>query len=119
MSISPIGNGSVPQLPEMPGRTAPVGSSAKAGGSTQAQDPKQPSAATSEQLQQAVKKVAEAVQATGSTLEFTIDQDTDKTVVKIVDNQTQQVIRQIPSQEMLDIAKAIDKIQGLLLRQKA
>ena len=40
-------------------------------------------------------------------------------IVKVMDNATKEVIRQIPSVEMLAIAKALDKIQGLLIKQKA
>jgi flagellar protein FlaG len=54
-----------------------------------------------------------------SDIQFSIDEDTDTTVVKIVDRNTQEVIRQIPSEEMLEIAKALDRLQGLLIRQKA
>ncbi|MFC6521248.1 flagellar protein FlaG [Undibacterium arcticum] len=40
-------------------------------------------------------------------------------MVKVVDQRTQEVIRQMPSPEALEIAKALDKMQGLLIRQKA
>ena len=40
-------------------------------------------------------------------------------MVKVIDRETEDIIRQIPSQEMLDLAKALDKLQGLLIRQKA
>jgi flagellar protein FlaG len=36
-----------------------------------------------------------------------------------VDSETGEVIRQIPSKELLEIAHAIDKMQGMLLKQKA
>lgn len=50
---------------------------------------------------------------------FSIDNDTGKTVVKVVDSVTDKVIRQIPSEELIAIAKALDKFQGLLLKQEA
>ena len=50
---------------------------------------------------------------------FSIDDDTGKTVVKIVDSTTQEVIKQIPSEEILSIAKALDKLKGLFIEQKA
>jgi flagellar protein FlaG len=40
-------------------------------------------------------------------------------VVKVVDNDTKEVIRQIPSEEMLKIAKYIDEITGLLFKDMA
>ena len=40
-------------------------------------------------------------------------------MVKVIDSNTQEVIKQIPSEEMIAIAKALDKLKGLLLQQKA
>ena len=56
-------------------------------------------------------------------IEFTLDPDNEKLVVKVVDQDTRKVLRQIPSEEALQIAKAIDtaldKMHGVLIRQKA
>ena len=40
-------------------------------------------------------------------------------MVKIIDSATKEVIRQVPSQEMLAIAKALDSIKGLFVKQSA
>jgi flagellar protein FlaG len=40
-------------------------------------------------------------------------------VVKVIDQNTQEVVRQIPSKEALEIAKSLDKMRGLLIRQTA
>ncbi len=52
-------------------------------------------------------------------LEFMIDEDSDRTIVKVVDQKTKEVLRQIPSEEVIELAKALDLSQGLLIRQKA
>lgn len=70
-------------------------------------------------VENAVAKVQKVVAAQASNLQFSIDEDSGRTVVKIVDSSTQELIRQIPSEEILSIAKALDKLQGLLLRQTA
>ncbi len=54
-----------------------------------------------------------------SGLEFSIDEESHRTVVKVVDQQTKELIRQMPSVEALEIAKALDRVQGLLINQKA
>ena len=72
-----------------------------------------------EQLTQALKDVQEAIKPVAQDLRFSIDQDTGETVVKIVDSATDKVIKQIPSKEMMAIAQAIDKLQGLLHKQEA
>jgi len=72
-----------------------------------------------EQVQQAVKQVQQIVQAKTSNLTFSVDHGTGKTIVKLMDSETGKVIRQIPSEEMIAMSEALDKMQGLLLKQKA
>lgn len=71
------------------------------------------------QASDAVKQINEFMKKLSQDLEFSMDSDTDRPVVKVVDQQTKEVIRQIPTQEVLDIAKALDRVQGLLIKQKA
>jgi flagellar protein FlaG len=52
-----------------------------------------------------------------NSLSFSIDEASGKTIVSISDAKTGELIRQIPSEEMLAIAKSLDELQGLLLRQ--
>jgi flagellar protein FlaG len=76
--------------------------------------------ASAPQLQNAVDDINKAFQQSNRNLQFTIDTDTKKSVVKLVDTETGDVIRQFPSEEAIAISKAIERIQqGLLLRQKA
>ena len=71
------------------------------------------------EIRQAVEQVRRQVEAKApNELSFSIDQETGRSVVRIVDRKTGEVLRQIPAQEMLDIAKSIDKMQGLLLKQE-
>jgi flagellar protein FlaG len=71
------------------------------------------------ELQKAVLHAQEAVREKASNLQFVLDDETGKTIVKVVDSQTNQVIRQIPSEEMLAISRNVARIQGLLLKHKA
>ncbi|HJV73628.1 MAG TPA: flagellar protein FlaG [Noviherbaspirillum sp.] len=71
------------------------------------------------QLNEAVKQINETLKKMSQNLEFSIDSDVHRTVVKVVDQQTNDVIRQIPTAEALEIAKALDRVQGLLIRQQA
>jgi len=79
----------------------------------------QTNVSTREQLDNAVKAVQKFVQPLASNLQFSIDEETNIRVVKVVDIATKEVIRQIPSEEILQIAKALDRLQGLLFQQKA
>ena len=69
-------------------------------------------------LLQAVDEVRNAIKPVAQDLLFSIDDDSGRTVVKVVDSSTDEVIRQIPSKELLAISKALDKLQGLLLKQE-
>jgi len=75
--------------------------------------------AKQQELERAVKNVNEFVKPINNTLSFNLDQDTGQTVIKVVDLSTHEVIKQIPSEEMLAIAKALDTMKGLLVQQKA
>lgn len=70
-------------------------------------------------VEQAARKVENFVKMANSDLQFAIDRDTDQTVVKVIDRGTKEVIRQFPSEEMLQISKSLDKLQGLLVKQQA
>ena len=73
-----------------------------------------------DQLKIVTDSINKVLKQTNNNLEFRVDADTKKTVVKLVDSESGDVIRQFPSEEMLQIARSIDQIQqGMLLRQKA
>lgn len=71
------------------------------------------------QVHEAVGNINKAMQSMSRSIEFSVDTDSDRTIVKIIDQQTREVIRQMPSAEALEIAKALEKMQGLLLHQSA
>jgi flagellar protein FlaG len=66
---------------------------------------------SAEQLGQAVEDVNQFVNAQGRTLNFSVDEESGKPVVKVIDFETKEVIRQIPSEEVLTMAKAIKRLQ--------
>ncbi|ODT84324.1 MAG: hypothetical protein ABS69_03680 [Nitrosomonadales bacterium SCN 54-20] len=69
------------------------------------------------QVKQETEK--EATLLAGSSLEFSVDDETNRIIVKVVDNETRELVKQIPMEEMLALAKAMNQLQGLLLRIKA
>ena len=74
---------------------------------------------SSRQLHNAVDQVNKTIQTLSNDVQFTVDKETGKEIVKVVDRETKKVIRQIPSEEMVSIAKRLDELQGLIIRQKA
>ena len=66
------------------------------------------------QLQSAVQNTNQAMQVAGKSLAFSVDAATKETVVKLVDTQTDKVIGQFPSRQMLAISQAIGLMQEQL-----
>ncbi|MBV1777159.1 flagellar protein FlaG [Burkholderiaceae bacterium DAT-1] len=75
--------------------------------------------ATSGAVNEAVSKLNSMTSALNVSLKFSVDPESKKNIVRVVDSENQQVIRQIPSEEAVSIAKAIDRFQGLLIRSQA
>jgi flagellar protein FlaG len=84
------------------------------------QRPPAPTAETAatEASKQPLVKVPEAPQPVASQMRFHVDQDTGKTVVSLVDPDSGDVLRQFPSKEALEVAKAIGKYQGMFVNLK-
>lgn len=72
-----------------------------------------------EELVGAVKKLNEHVAPALQTIEFSLDQESKRMIVKVVDTETRKVLRQIPNEEVVAMSKTLDKLQGLVIRQTA
>ena len=112
--------------PTPPGTGAASGAAASQGSvalqaarpSQQATPPTATEAPAQADIDQALKEVREAIAPVAQNLQFSLDEESGRTVIKIVDSSTDEVIRQIPSEEILAIAKALDKLQGVLIKQE-
>lgn len=51
-------------------------------------------------------------------LEFELDGESHRVVVRLVDREDRKVIRQYPSEEMLAIARALERMQGALVEDR-
>jgi flagellar protein FlaG len=70
------------------------------------------------ELDQALARVREVFQKADSRVEFSVDPELGRVIVKIMDGESGTVIRQIPQQEVLDLAKCLETPTGLLLHHK-
>ncbi|MGH7233257.1 MAG: flagellar protein FlaG [Nitrospiraceae bacterium] len=66
------------------------------------------------ELDRAISKVKEAFTHADSRLKIEVDPDLGRIVVKVMNAESGEIIRQIPAQEILEIAKSLDVAQGLL-----
>ncbi|MFZ6755927.1 flagellar protein FlaG [Undibacterium sp. Ji50W] len=72
-----------------------------------------------DKVTKAVDDINKTIQSLSQSLEFSVEEHSNKVVVKVIDQQTKEVLRQIPSEEALEISRSLDKLQGLLIKQQA
>lgn len=72
-----------------------------------------------EELANAIENIKDFVQLVKRNLEFTVDDDTGRQIVKVIDSDTEKVIRQIPPEEVLSLAERLGEVEGLFLRVEA
>lgn len=60
-------------------------------------------------LEQALSNLNDYTQNINRELNFSIDEATNRTVIKVIDPESEKVIREIPSKEILAIARSIDQ----------
>ena len=70
--------------------------------------------AVKERLESSVSQLKDLVQAVQRDLQFSIDDFSGRTVITVLDSKTEEIIRQIPSEEVLALAKSIDSMKGVL-----
>jgi flagellar protein FlaG len=73
----------------------------------------------SQVLKAAVAASNRVVQSLQSKIEFVTDDSSGQMLIKVIDSASNELIRQIPSEEMLAISRALDRMQGLLLNSEA
>lgn len=123
MSTIQISAGAPPRAPSVDTRGAPAPIPVAVPSTPDISLPAAPPADTNvtpASLQSAVDHANKTVQNLSSNaLLFSIDKGTGIEVVKLTDQQTGEVIRQIPSKEMLEIAKSIEAMTGSLVSHQA
>lgn len=71
--------------------------------------------ADDEAVENAVSKLNEYVQNTARTLNFQVDDESGKTVIKVYDRESDQLIRQIPNELVLELARKLNEEEPSLL----
>ncbi len=78
------------------------------------------------QAEEAAREVSEFLNASRRGLEFSVDEKAGRTVVKVMDIKEEKVIRQIPTEEVLQLAQKVRELKeelsgkiGMLFESKA
>jgi flagellar protein FlaG len=125
MAVSPIAPAALPvqpfeanpaPVPDAAVLVTPTGNAQQGAGahgaSTDGGSSQQSSPGQELPLERALKKINEQMQAWSTQMQFDIDPDTHRVVISIKDTKSGDVIRTIPSETVLNIAKMITKLQG-------
>jgi len=72
----------------------------------------------SEKLKTAVQDIEKFVQSVKRNLQFSIDEESGKVIVKVIASDTGEVVRQLPSAEALKIADNLQNAHSLLFNAK-
>lgn len=73
----------------------------------------------SQKIEEAVTQINEYVQNLDRKLHFSVDEVSGKTIIRVIDSSTDELIRQIPSEKLLAVSQALEEFSGLLLEAKA
>lgn len=70
-------------------------------------------------LKEAIQMLNEQMKSSGRHLNFSIDQEVNRTIIKVKNSNTGELVRQIPDETVLRVAHSIEKVKGMLLDELA
>lgn len=70
------------------------------------------SSPSEEEVVQAVTQIADYVQSISRDLQFRVDEQIGTTVITVVDSETDEIIRQIPAEEAVSLARYIAEVRS-------
>jgi len=72
---------------------------------------------SAEQTQQSLQEINKVMDALSISVQFQVDPDFDAAIIRVVDQNSGEVIRQFPTEDVVRMAKALDNLKGLLFAQ--
>lgn len=70
-------------------------------------------------LQEAVDEVNQALCFLNERLEFSVHEETNRIIVRVLDRETEEVLREIPPEQILDLVAKLQELVGLLVDKRA
>lgn len=103
---------------------APAAPEARRASETPAADAAKPAVPTEKQLERdaleaSVQDLNNLVQDLQRELRFSVDDESGQTVVSVVDRETKELLRQIPSEEVLQLRERMKEATGALFSDEA
>ncbi len=70
------------------------------------------------EIQEAIAEINKAVKKVPTSLDFSVDETSKRFVVQVTDTSTGEVIRKLPGDAVLRIAKQLESLKGVVFDQK-
>jgi flagellar protein FlaG len=74
--------------------------------------------ATEAALEEALQRLNEEAQKVNHNINFSVDPDSKRVVVRLIDAARDEVVYQFPSEEALRLASSLEELSGMLVNQK-
>ena len=74
---------------------------------------------TREAVDQAAHRIEQFVQSVGRSMSFSVDASSGHSILRVVDPHSGEVIRQLPAEETIRVARAVEYMQSMLVNQRA
>lgn len=102
-------------------RTAPTGRTDRAADANRAEAVQRAERAENDKrdLDEVVTDLNQLVRELHRELQFSVDTDSGDTVVKVVDRATDEVLRQIPSEDLVRLRKRLEEAAGVFFKDSA
>lgn len=71
-----------------------------------------------EALQQGIEDLNKNIRVFNSKVSFSVDKNTGRTIIRVSDRDTNEIIREIPPEEFLRVASKLSELMGILVDRK-
>ncbi len=72
-----------------------------------------------ERTQKVVDNISESLSSMQTSLNLSVDEDLGRVIVKVVDPETQEILKQFPSEDALKLAKSLGRMTGMFVATSA
>ena len=71
-----------------------------------------------DEVNQAINEIKQQMSDIGRKINFSVDEDLNIVIIKVVNKDTEEIVRQLPSEEVVEIARNIQENKGLIFQEK-
>lgn len=69
---------------------------------------------STEEVEELIEELNDTMRVINTKLSFSVDNETKRPIIKVTDRETEELIRQIPPEELLKVSHKIHELMGIL-----